>query len=96
LAEGERAALRCGVAFAVVHGWQVDDDPRGAAFPVMENTGGREFFVRTTAQLMDERGLDRAGVLDLVAEQARAFTRDASEVEAIMPACLMMKRAAGL
>ncbi len=65
----ESAALRCSVAFAYVSDWQKDGDARGAAWPGLEAQGGREFFVRTMAQLMGRRGLDRRGVFDLIALQ---------------------------
>ncbi|MEQ8411620.1 MAG: hypothetical protein RIC51_03605 [Erythrobacter sp.] len=92
----QAAALRCAVAFAVVSGWQGDGDERGAAYPDLAKGGGREFFVRTMARLMDECGLDRAGVLDLVALQSRRFRSRPGTIAQIMPACLMMKRSAGL
>jgi len=92
----QAASLRCAVAFAYVSSWQDDDDPRGADFPAMEEQGGREFFVRALAQLMDDRGLDRRGVFDLVALQTEAFKQDEAQIGQIMPACLMMKRSAGL
>jgi hypothetical protein len=96
LAVDEAAALRCSVAFALVSAWQREGDARGAQWPGLAEQGGREFFVRTMAQLMDRRGLDRQGVLDLVALQTAAFEAAPDEVAAIMPACLLMKAAAGV
>ncbi|MEE4205881.1 MAG: hypothetical protein V2I39_06310 [Erythrobacter sp.] len=92
----QAAALRCAVGFALVSGWQKDGDERGADFPAVEVPGAREFFVRTMARLMDERGLDRAGVLDLVALQQARFDARPGTLGEIMPACLLMQRAAGL
>ncbi|MEE4315593.1 MAG: hypothetical protein V2I74_01285 [Erythrobacter sp.] len=92
----ESAALRCSVAFAFISDWQKDSDPRGQAWPGLAENGGREFFVRTMAQLMDRRGLDRRGVLDLVALQTEQLKASPEDIPAIMPACLMMKSAAGL
>jgi hypothetical protein len=92
----ESAALRCAVAFAFISDWQKDGDARGAAWPGLEEDGGREFFVRTLAQLMDRRGLDRRGVFDLVALQTDQLKSAPDEIPAMMPACLMMKSAAGL
>ncbi|QIQ87096.1 hypothetical protein [Erythrobacter sp.] len=92
----QAAALRCAVAFALVSAWQQDGDERGAAFPALEEAEAREFFVRTMARLMDERALDRAGVLDLVALQNGRFELRPETVGEIMPACLLMKRSAGL
>jgi hypothetical protein len=92
----QAAALRCAVAIALVNGWQKDGDERGAAYPAQPEEGAREFFVRTMARLMDERGLDRRAVFDLVALQFNQFEERQETVEEIMPACLMMKRSAGL
>lgn len=96
LSVDEAAALRCSVAFALVSEWQKDGDPRGDGWPGLAENGGREFFVRTMAQLMDRRGLDRQGVLDLVALQNERFRAGTDAVPAIMPACLLLKSAAGL
>jgi len=92
----EAAALRCAVAFAFVSDWQKAGDARGAPWPGLAEAGGREFFVRTMAQLMDRRRLDRQGVLDLVALQSERFKASPDEVPAMMPACLLLKSAAGL
>ncbi|KPP87381.1 hypothetical protein [Erythrobacter sp. HL-111] len=92
----QAAALRCAVGFALVSAWQTDGDERGADFPAVGEEGAREFFVRTMARLMDERALDRAGVLDLVALQQERFAARPATLEEIMPACLLMQRAAGL
>lgn len=96
LAIEEAAALRCSVAFAFVSDWQKDGDARGAAWPGLAENGGREFFVRTMAQLMDRRRLDRRGVFDLIALQTEQLKASPDDIPAMMPACLMMKSAAGL
>ena len=94
----EAAAPRCAIAFATVGRWQRASDPRGADFPDMENDGGREFFVRTMANLMDGRGLSRSEVAGMLTNEAEALDNDegAERVAAMMPACLLMKQAAGL
>lgn len=93
----ESAALRCAVAFAVVSDWQKAGDARGAAGPeALDQDGGREFFVRTMAQLMDDRGLDRRGAFDLIALQSDRLKASPDDIPAMMPACLLMKSAAGL
>jgi len=94
----EAAAPRCAVAFATVGRWQMVGDPRGADYPDMENDGGREFFVRTMANLMEGRGLSRGDVATILTNEAAALSSDegAERVAAMMPACLLMKRSAGL
>ncbi len=94
----ESTAPRCGVAFALVSQWQKDGDPRGTEYPNMETEGGREFFVRSVANLMEGRELSRKAVSDLLAREfAILDSNDGAErVEAMMPACLLMKQSAGL
>lgn len=93
----QSAALRCAVAFAFVSDWQKAGDARGAAGPQgLDQDGGREFFVRTMAQLMDDRGLDRRSAFDLIALQGERLKASPDDIPAMMPACLLMKSAAGL
>lgn len=92
----QAAALRCAVGLALVSGWQAQGDGRGADFPEVGEEGAREFFVRTMARLMDERELDRPGVRQLVALQQADLEAQPGTIGEIMPACLLMKRSAGL
>lgn len=94
----QAAAPRCGIAFAIVARWQKTGDERGADYVNMESGGGREFFVQTMARLMDETGLDRGQLATLAnSEMLRLDNEEgAQRVEAMMPACLLMKRSAGL
>ncbi len=94
----EAATARCGVAFAVVGRWQRDNDPRGASYPDMENGGGREFFVRTVANLMDSHDLTRDAVARLIVREVSDLDSAAGvrQVQSMMPACLLMKQSAGL
>ena len=94
----QSAAPRCGLAFAVVADWQRNADPRGGDFPDMEEEGGREFFVRTMANLMEQQDLTREA-LSVVLEREFGFLsspQGGEQVQAMMPACLLMKEAAGL
>lgn len=94
----EAASARCGVAFAVVGRWQRDGNPRGASYPNMETDGGREFFVRAIANLMESRGLARDDVARMIVREVAALDSDegSDRVDAMMPACLLMKQSAGL
>jgi hypothetical protein len=94
----QAAAPRCAIAFAVISRWQKTGDERGADYDDMESEGGREFFVRTMAQLIDDTGLDRAQLTRLAHEEVLKLDNEegAQRVEAMMPACLLMKRSAGL
>lgn len=79
-------ALRCGAAFAVVSAGQARGDPAMARFPQLA-VRGREFFVRLAAQLMDDAGLDEAGIRAAAQAQADALRRQRG-VEGVMPFCL--------
>ncbi|MEE4201662.1 hypothetical protein [Erythrobacter sp.] len=89
-----QATLRCSAAFAMVaHGQSIgNEDAR--QWPDLA-TRGREFFVRSLAQLMDETGLDRAGIAALVEAEAQRLW-DSGETQQVMPACLVMLGAADL
>lgn len=87
--------LRCGIAFAVVEGWQNAQAEREKSWPAMAEVGGREFFVRAAAQLMDARGLDRDDLTAIVeAEVDSHLADDGAAVDAMMPACLELLAAA--
>lgn len=94
----QAATARCAIAFATVSRWQKSGDARGSAYPDMETSGGREFFVQAMAKLMDDAGLTREDVMTLSFEEVeRNETAEGTErVAAMMPACVLMKSAAGL
>jgi hypothetical protein len=56
----------------------------------------QEFFVRTTARLMDELGADRRTIMGLVMREHTALAETPEQLDEVMPACLMLLDAAGL
>ncbi len=94
----QAAATRCAIAFATVSRWQKTGDRRGSAYPDAEAGGGREFFVRVMAKLMDDAELSREGVVDLASREVAVYEspEGTERLAAMMPACQMMKSAAGL
>jgi hypothetical protein len=94
LSQDSRALLRCSAAFAMVAQWQAMGDASALRWPAL-GTRGREFFVRSLAQLMDETGLDRDGIAWLTGVEAKAL-RDSGETYKIMPSCLLMLEASGV
>ena len=88
----QRTSLRCATALAVVSGVQ----ERGGAkeYPPLGERG-REYFVRSIAQLMDETGANREQVQSLVQSEARTL-EDPAELDTIMPACLQLLDQSGL
>jgi len=94
----QSAAPRCAVAFAIVGGWQSSGDARGSAYPDMASEGGREFFVRAMAGLMEAQGLTREAATAIIMREVRRLSTEqgATQIEAMMPACLLMKRSTGL
>ncbi len=91
------ASARCALAYATIGHWQKTGDPRGKAYPEVAASGGREFFVRVMAQLMDT-GLTRENIAMIAAEGLkRNDTREGTaQLTRMMPACELMKSAAGL
>lgn len=93
----EATAPRCGVAFAIIEGTQEDGDARAKEWPDIKTSGGREFFVRAMAKLMEDRGLDQDAVVALVASEVELMSQDGyRRANDMMPACLLLKEAAGL
>lgn len=87
----EATGPRCGMAFAIVQGWQEAGDARGGAWPNMQRAGAREFFLNTMVRLIDRYSLERADVTRLVqAESQRHQADDFTSVEAMMPGCLIL------
>jgi len=93
----QAAAVRCAIAYATVSRWQKAGDARGRAFPDMEAQGGREFFVQVMAMLMDT-GVSRESIVVMATEgAARNETPEGTgRIAQMMPACDLMKSAAGL
>ena len=82
---------RCGVAFAIVQGWQEAGNARGGAFPSMAEADAREFFLTAMVRLIDRYSLERTDVKRLVeAEKERHQADDFARVEAMMPGCLAL------
>ncbi|WP_427969776.1 hypothetical protein [Altererythrobacter sp.] len=92
-AEGQ-AALRCSAAFALVSYGQAHGEESMLQWPDLDPRG-REFFVRTMAQLIDETGLDRDQVAELASKEAQRLL-DQNEVDKVMPSCLAMLDASGI
>lgn len=81
----EQMGLTCAGAFALVAAGQARGDPAVAQYPPLAQRG-REWFVRLAAQLMDDAGLDQAGVR--AAAEAAAAPLRRGGVGAVMPSCL--------
>ena len=93
LTEDHRQALQCAGVFAIVASEQAAGVPTALDWPPLAYRG-KEYFVGTSTRVMQEAGLSREAVRDLLAQQVTALqqsteTRDADEVvaEAMTP-CL--------
>ncbi|MEO0590704.1 MAG: hypothetical protein AAFZ11_09115 [Pseudomonadota bacterium] len=93
LTQQDRAALRCSAAFALAGARAPEADGEQDVDTIKER--GREFFVQSLATIMDERGLDRAAIEQAVRAEAQSLS-ESQEVDAVMPACLLMLQASGL
>ena len=88
----QQAALKCSAAFAL--GATAQGRGQGKGWPVLA-ARGREYFVRTSAAIMDATGRTRDEVSAALAAQARQLARP-GELEAAMPPCLVLLDASGL
>jgi hypothetical protein len=94
LSQESRALLRCSAAFALMSRRQANGDPVALRWPALE-ARGREFFVRSLAQLMDQTKLDRDGIAWLAGAEAKAL-QESGETDKLMPACLVMLESSGV
>ncbi len=84
----QRMLLRCSAAFAVVSAGQNAGNADALQYPDLSDRG-REFFVRASAQVMDEAGLDRAQIQAALTAEAQDL-RDSGTIHEVMPVCLGM------
>lgn len=90
----QHAALRCSAAFALGAGMQQAGKRAATGWPPLAERG-KEFFVRVAAQLMDETGLTREAVGELVQAEVRELAAG-DKLDKAMPACLLMLDGSGL
>ncbi len=90
----QEGAIRCSAAFALVAERQRQGDEAALKYPALGERG-REFFVRSSAQLMDEAHLDRIQIEARLRGAADAILAENS-IDQIMPACLLLLDASGL
>ena len=88
LTEAEHTGLRCAAAIAMGAGAQTRGEGWAKGYPALAPRG-REFFVRLAAQLMDEAGLDEAGVQAAAQAEAAALRRSGG-AGTVMPFCLRL------
>jgi hypothetical protein len=88
----QATALKCSAAFAIVAASQARGG--GAQWPALA-ASGREFFVRTSARIMDEMGWSRDLVALKLGEQAKELGKPGA-LEAAMPPCMLLLDASGI
>ena len=84
----QRMLLRCSAAFALVSFGQDNGNAEAMQYPTMEKRG-REFFVRASARVMDEAGLDRSQIEAALSAEAQDLV-DTGKLEEVMPVCLSL------
>jgi hypothetical protein len=94
LTQENAALLRCSAAFALVSFGQANGNEASMRWPALDPRG-QEFFVRSMAKLMDDTGLSRDEVSQLASAEAQRLL-DEDQVDAVMPACLLMLEASGV
>lgn len=81
-----RMLVRCSAAFALVATGQENGNEAALRYPDLSQRG-REFFVRASAQVMDEAGLDRAQIRAALSAEAQDLW-DGDMLDQVMPVCL--------
>lgn len=91
----QSSALKCGVGFAMAERIKSGDGQVSAPSPRLR-ARGREFFVRSAARIMDETGANRDAIAALVSAQSAELRAKPEQIDAIMPACLLLLDASGI
>lgn len=81
-----RMLVRCSAAFALVAFGQDNGNAEAMRYPALGERG-REFFVRASAQVMDEAGLDRGQIQAALSAEAQDLV-DNDTLDQVMPVCL--------
>jgi len=89
---GQAAALKCSAAFA--RGAALQARGEGSEWPPLAERG-REFFVRTSARIMDETGRSRDFVALELTRESQALAAPGTLAAAMGP-CLLLLDASGL
>ncbi|MXO87294.1 hypothetical protein GRI32_00895 [Altererythrobacter aestuarii] len=90
----QRMLLRCSAAFALVADRQQRAVDWALAYPPMGDRG-REFFVISSARLMDEAQLSEDDLAQMLRTEAQALL-DQQVLDEIMPVCLRFLDQSGL
>ncbi|MFA6031514.1 MAG: hypothetical protein WC889_01255 [Myxococcota bacterium] len=90
----QQTALRCSMAIAMAAQQQRAGTPADPSWPDLRERG-REFFVRSLAQLMEDTGLTREGLVAQARPEVEAL-RQAGQLAQVVPACLLLLDASGL
>lgn len=86
----QQTSLRCSAAFAMVAAGQAKGEADSLAFPALGQRG-REYFVRSAAQIMDETGATRAQLQALMLREATAIRQAGPKsLSGLMPPCLSL------
>lgn len=83
-----RMLVRCSAAFAIVAMGQENGNAEAMRYPDLSQRG-REFFVRASARVMDEAGLDREQIEAALSAEAQDLW-DNGTLADVMPVCLSL------
>lgn len=84
----QRMLVRCSTVFAMVAAQQEQGFEGAGRYPAMGERG-RDFFVRASAQVMDEAGLTIEQLDALMREEAEEIVAG-DQLETMMPICLTL------
>ncbi|MHA6332092.1 hypothetical protein ACXYL9_00285 [Qipengyuania sp. CAU 1752] len=90
----QRTSIRCSAAFAIVAKGQEAGNSEALAYPDLSERG-KEFFVRASAQTMEEAGLTRDQISAVLSAEAHTLWDDGTLAN-VMPGCLLLLDASGL
>jgi hypothetical protein len=90
----QSTAIRCSAAFAIVANDQAAGNRQALQYPPLAKRG-REYMVRSSARLMDERQISRDAVAALLGAEVQRLRQDGL-LDQVMPSCLALLDASGI
>lgn len=90
----QSTAIRCSAAFAIVANDQAAGNRQALQYPPLAERG-REYMVRSSARLMDERRISRDDVAALLGAEVQRLRQDGL-LDQVMPSCLALLDASGV
>ncbi|WP_126173124.1 hypothetical protein [Altericroceibacterium xinjiangense] len=90
----QRMLVRCSAAFALAANRQQAGNQEALAWPALQERGS-EYFIRASAEIMDQTGMNREAIARVLSAEAQDISGK-NTLSQVMPHCLLSLAASGL